>query len=383
MKQNPISLYIHWPFCLAKCPYCDFNSHVRDGIDESAWRNAYLKELEYYKPYLQGRAITSVFFGGGTPTLMPPGLVEELLQTLSSYAHLPADTEITLEGNPTSIEAAKLKAFKQAGVNRVSLGIQSLYDNDLRFLGREHSAKEALHALETAASLFERYSFDLIYARPQQTLSAWKQELKQAMPFIQSHASLYQLTIEKGTPFYARYQKGDFELPDEELSAQMYELTNATLADNGLFAYEISNYAKPGHECQHNLNYWRYGEYIGIGAGAHGRIIKDGKRIATMTIHGPEQWLSQVNELGHGLQSETELLQQEMLEEILMFGLRLQEGINLSRASAQLGEDFLPLLNQQKLSVLQKEDLLHLENESLKLSENARLLCNSVVAGLV
>lgn len=378
------SLYIHWPFCKSKCPYCDFNSHVRDEpIESASWSKAYLDELEYYKDFLKDKTITSIYFGGGTPSLMPPSLVEKLIEKASQLATLTPNIEITLEGNPTSIEIDKLRDFKQAGVNRVSLGIQALDNQSLKFLGREHSASEALNALEVAASLFERYTFDLIYARPEQTLSEWQKELGGAMQFMQSHASLYQLTIEKGTPFYGQYQKGDFKMPDDTLSADMYELTNEMMEEKGLIAYEVSNYAKPGHESQHNLNYWRYGDYIGIGAGAHGRLSSDKGKLATTTIHHPENWLKQVQDKGSGIQQRTKLTHQEMLEEILMFGLRLKEGIELKRVEVILHHPLLSLISKENLKMLKEKKFLVINNSHLSLTTKGRILVNSAIDLLI
>ncbi len=378
------SLYIHWPFCKSKCPYCDFNSHVRDEpIERESWSKAYLDELAYYKDFLKDKTITSIYFGGGTPSLMPPSLVEKLIETASQLATLTPNIEITLEGNPTSIEIDKLRDFKQAGVNRVSLGIQALDNQSLKFLGREHSASEALNALEVAASLFERYTFDLIYARPEQTLREWKNELGDAMQFMQSHASLYQLTIEKGTPFYGQYQKGDFKMPDDTLSADMYELTNEMMEAKGLIAYEVSNYAKAGHESQHNLNYWRYGDYIGIGAGAHGRLSSDKGKLATTTIHHPENWLKQVQQKQHGIQQRADLTQQETLEEMLMFGLRLKEGVNLARLCAASSDDWKVILPLKKILAMEDESLLILDGDLLCLTDKGRLIINTILQSLL
>lgn len=378
------SLYIHWPFCKSKCPYCDFNSHVREtALDQADWQDAYLKELEYYQDFLAGKTISSIYFGGGTPSLMPPTLVEKLIDCVAVYAQVNDCLEVTLEGNPTSIEAEKLVAFKHAGINRVSLGVQALNESDLKFLGREHSVKESLNALEMAAKLFERYTFDLIYARPSQSLNAWEQELKQAMQFMKSHASLYQLTIEKGTPFYSQYQKGEFVIPDEGLAADMYELTNHMLAAQGLEAYEISNYAKPEHESQHNLNYWHYGDYIGIGAGAHGRLSREGGgKEATVTIHQPENWLKQVQQKGHGIQQRATLSRQEMLEEVLMFGLRLKDGILFESVEKQLGESLYSLLDEAKLNLLIKKQILVLRKGRIFISNKYRILLNTVIKDL-
>lgn len=295
-----LSLYIHWPFCKSKCPYCDFNSHVRERIDEAAWQRALLAELGYWGERTQGRKLASLFFGGGTPSLMPPALTAALIETAQKYWTCD-NPEITLEANPTSVEAQKLKDFHAAGVTRLSLGIQALNDADLKALGRQHSATEALAALDLAASIFPRFSFDLIYARPEQTVKAWEAELRRALGFGATHMSLYQLTIEPGTQFATLHQRGDLVTPDEETGAALYELTQSLMGKAGLPAYEISNHAKPGHECRHNLTYWRYCDYVGIGPGAHGRVTLDGVKQATRTHRAPEEWLERVTKHGHGL----------------------------------------------------------------------------------
>ena len=274
-------IYIHWPFCKAKCPYCDFNSHVRERIEEDVWRGSYLKELAHFAAMVPGRSVTSIFFGGGTPSLMNPKTAETVIDAVSRHWRVANDIEITLEANPTSVEAGKLRDFRAGGINRVSLGIQALDDRDLKFLGRQHNQTEALAALDLAANTFDRFTFDLIYARPGQTPDSWARELDRAMTFAADHLSLYQLTIETGTVFEQAYARGDFVLPDEDVQAELYEMTAERLGVAGLAPYEISNYAKPGSESRHNLTYWRYGDYVGIGPGAHGRLALDGKKIAT------------------------------------------------------------------------------------------------------
>lgn len=368
MKE--IALYIHWPFCKSKCPYCDFNSHVTDGVDEARWQAAYLKELEYFTRRLGPVKISSIFFGGGTPSLMPPGLVKALIEA----AKPEAGAEITLEMNPTSIEAEKLKAFKEAGVNRVSIGVQAMNAKDLKFLGREHSAEEAIAAIKTAASIFDNYSFDLIYARPGQSVDAWEKELKEALNLAGPHLSLYQLTIEKGTPFYAAHARGEFTLPDEDVAAEMYAVTEEVLLEAGYEAYEVSNYAKPGFECRHNLIYWRYGEYIGIGPGAHGRLVLGGKRTATMAIHAPEAWLKSVEEKDHGTQSETPLSYDEVREESVMMGLRLVEGISRKMAET---------LNEDMIEACIQEELLVETETGIAATFDGRLVLSSLTAALL
>lgn len=381
--QPTTSLYIHWPFCKSKCPYCDFNSHVRDHVELSRWKNAYITELKHFAPYLRGKKIESVFFGGGTPSLMPPDIVESVLETLAGLCDLPQGTEVTLEANPTSVEAGKFRAFKAAGVNRLSLGIQSLNDADLTFLGREHNAKEAMQAIALARENFDRYSFDLIYSRPGQTLKAWEEELRQALALAGKHLSLYQLTIEKGTPFFSAYRKSAFEMPDEALSAAFYHQTEAMMNQAGMPAYEISNYAAPGEECRHNLVYWQYGEYLGIGPGAHSRLIIDGKRHALMMTHHPENWLDQVETEGVGVQSREALSQQEVAEEFFLMGLRLIEGIPRKAFAQVLGKTLEETLPAELIKSFVNEELISLNHHGLSTTYKGRMLLNALVARLV
>lgn len=339
------SLYFHWPFCETKCPYCDFNSHVRESIDERRWLNAYMREMDFWAEKTKGRSLTSIFFGGGTPSLMQPSTVEALLshaRTLWPYD----DLEITLEANPSSIEAGRFAAFRQAGINRVSIGVQSLRDDVLKFLERPHSASEARKAIEIAAKHFDRYSFDLIYGRPQQSVEDWAVELREALPLTRGHLSAYQLTIEPGTGFHTRAQRGDFIMPDDETQARFFETTVDLCAAHGLRQYEISNFAGDGQASRHNLNYWRSGDYVGIGAGAHGRVRMDGVRYATVDHRAPEAWLEKVETQGHGGHPFTALTEGETFEETIMMGLRLAEGIAappalLEKARQLAGEGYL------------------------------------------
>jgi putative oxygen-independent coproporphyrinogen III oxidase len=377
----PLAIYIHWPFCKAKCPYCDFNSHVTEHIVAERWKAAYIKEINYFAARVGKRNVSSIFFGGGTPSLMPVDLVKAIIDTLAEHFTFAEDIEITLEMNPTSIEAKKLEGFKAAGVNRVSVGIQSLRAKDLKFLGRQHSAEEALAALQTARDIFSNYSFDLIYARPNQTLLEWREELEEALQYVGTHFSLYQLTIEKGTPFYAAHSRGEFTLPDEDVAAEMYELTETMLKQKGLLAYEVSNYAKPGFECRHNLTYWQYGEYVGIGPGAHGRI--GFPRQATMMIHGPEAWLKSVEEKNHGLQSDIAVTAQEIKEEAVMMGLRLAEGIDVTTFKTATGLDLWSCLDVQKLEACAKEGLITYTINNLRPTPKGRMLLSSLTALLL
>ena len=334
---SPLALYVHWPFCLSKCPYCDFNSHVRDRIDEARFGAALLTELEWEAARLGPRPLGSMFFGGGTPSLMQPGTVAALIEAARRLFHPVADMEITLEANPTSVEAGRLEGYARAGVNRVSLGVQSLDAAALRLLGRGHDAAQAVAALRLARSLFERVSFDLIYARPGQSLAAWQEELSAALDFGCDHFSLYQLTIEPGTVFEGRHRRGELVLPDDDHAAALYALTHEVAARAGLRRYEVSNYARPGAESRHNLAYWRYGDYAGIGPGAHGRLTLDGRLVATRRHRAPEPWAERVERLGHGSGAEEVLDAATRGREALLMGLRLAEGIDEARFAARTG----------------------------------------------
>lgn len=330
MSTDPLALYIHWPFCVSKCPYCDFNSHVRDAVDQARWRAALLADLAHEAALTSGRRIGSIFFGGGTPSLMPPATVAALIEAADRHWGLAPDCEITLEANPSSVEAARFADVAAAGVNRVSLGLQSLDDAALGFLGRAHSVAEGLGALETAQAAFARVSFDLIYALPGQSLVGWEGELARALGFGTGHLSLYQLTIEPGTRFATLAAKGELTIPDADAAADLFETTRAMTAAAGLPAYEISNHARPGEESRHNLTYWRYRDYVGVGPGAHGR--RGGH--ATFRRKKPENWLSAVDRNGHGIEAEEALVPQEQAIEALLMGLRLREGVDLSRIEA-------------------------------------------------
>lgn len=325
--MNDFALYIHWPFCVSKCPYCDFNSHVRDTIDEARWGAAYIRELNYWAERTAGRRVRSIYFGGGTPSLMLPATVASILAEARRLWAMPDDVEITLESNPSSIENARFVGFKEAGVNRVSIGVQSLRDDVLRFLERPHNAAEARAAIEIAASIFDRYSFDLIYGRPDQSVAEWEAELLEALPLTRGHLSAYQLTIEQGTGFATRAARGDFVMPDEDTQAAFFELTNDLCAGHDLEAYEISNYAAPGQESRHNLNYWRGGDYVGIGPGAHGRVTLDSACHATVAHRAPEAWLEMVESKGAGHHPPVRLTDKERAEEAIMMGLRLSGGV--------------------------------------------------------
>lgn len=331
LKTDPSSLavYIHWPYCLKKCPYCDFNSHVADHVDHHNWRDAYAREIAYYGELIGQRQVRSIFFGGGTPSLMQPETVAHVIDQVQRTWQLSNDCEITLEANPTSIEMHKFQGFYDAGINRVSVGVQSLRDDQLGFLGREHSATQALKALEIANDVFDRVSFDLIYARPSQTMTEWRDELTEALQYAKGHLSLYQLTIEDGTQFKTLRDSGRLVELDGDIAADMYAMTQSMMDDAGIPAYEISNYARAGQESRHNLAYWRYQDYVGIGPGAHGRLtLPDGRKVATRTHKSPDHWMALVNDNGHGAKPFEDLDAQTQLEERIMMGLRLRYGID-------------------------------------------------------
>ena len=336
-QDEPIALYIHWPFCLAKCPYCDFNSHVRDRIDQPRFAAALRRELAWEAARLGRRPLASIFFGGGTPSLMDPATVAALIADATAFFPPLPDVEITLEANPTSVEAGRFAAYRQAGVNRVSLGVQSLDDTDLARLGRQHNVGQALAALDLARDIFPRLSFDLIYARPGQTLAAWRGELRQALARAADHLSLYQLTIEPGTVYEGMHRRGEIALPEDDLAAALYDATAEEAARFGLAPYEVSNYARPGAESRHNLAYWRYRDYAGIGPGAHGRVTLGGALHATRRHRAPEPWAERVERLGHGTTHEDPVSSEERAREMLLMGLRLTEGIDAARFAARTG----------------------------------------------
>jgi putative oxygen-independent coproporphyrinogen III oxidase len=336
-------VYVHWPFCLSKCPYCDFNSHVRaKPVDEARFIAAYRTELAHRATFTSGRTVSSIFFGGGTPSLMKPSTIAAILDAIAGHWQVSADAEITLEANPTSVEAERFRGFRSAGINRVSLGVQAMNDVDLKVLGRGHTATEALRAVELAASIFDRYSFDLIYTRPGQTAAGWKEELEAALLRSKDHISLYQLTIEDDTMFARLRDAGRLALPGPGRARALWDVTQDVTAKAGLPAYEISNHARPGAESRHNLIYWRYGEYIGIGPGAHGRILSAEGRRAQATERHPEAWLTVVESDGHGLIEDDYLSTEEQGDEFLLMGLRLSEGIKPDAFQAMSGHGLDP-----------------------------------------
>ncbi|MEP3442571.1 MAG: radical SAM family heme chaperone HemW [Sulfitobacter sp.] len=373
------AIYIHWPFCEAKCPYCDFNSHVSRNIDQSAWKAAYLSELDRYAIETPNRTVTSVFFGGGTPSLMDPDTVAEVIAKIRTLWPVANDLEITLEANPGSVEASRFKAYRDGGVSRISMGIQALNDTDLRRLGRIHTVSEALAAFDTARNTFERVSFDLMYARQNQTLDQWETELKLALTLSIDHLSLYQLTIEEGTAFGDRYAVGKLRgLPDENLGADMFDLTQDICAAAGMPAYEVSNHASDSAQSRHNLIYWRYGDYLGIGPGAHGRLTKDGQRHATVCYSNPKRWLDAVD-ARNPEQSRDLLTREDEATEFLLMGLRLREGIDLDRYAmlAQQPLDPAAVVHLSELGMVQTQDF------RLIVTDQGFKVLNSVIGELL
>jgi len=356
--DNAFGVYIHWPFCLSKCPYCDFNSHVRHTpIDEERYVRAFTREIEANAARAPGREVTSIFLGGGTPSLMKPQTVGGILDAIGKYWRVARDVEVTLEAKPTSVEATRFHGYRAAGVNRVSLGVQALDDASLKTLGRLHTAREALDAVAIARAAFDRYSFDLIYARPDQTPQMWADELKLAISEAAEHLSLYQLTIEEGTPFFGLHAAGKLTTPDEATARALYDVTQEVCAQHGLPAYEISNHARPGAECQHNLVYWRGQEYAGIGPGAHGRLDIDGIRHALATERRPEAWLLRVEANGHGIVTDDLLNSEERADEFLLMGLRLAEGIDPRLYARLSGRE----LDPGRITILREEGAISID----------------------
>ena len=381
--MEPFGVYVHWPFCESKCPYCDFNSHVRDTVDEDRWCDALLREIETAAESAPKRSVTSIFFGGGTPSLMPPETVAAVIARIEAVWGLAEMVEVTLEANPTSVEAGKFSALAQAGINRVSLGIQSLDDGVLRFLGRGHSAREAIAAIEVAAELFGRYSFDLIYARPEQRLRDWRRELECALALASSHISLYQLTIEQGTPFHGLLRRGRLAPLEDKPAAEMFLETRQRLHEAGMPAYETSNHASLGAECQHNLLYWRYQDYAGIGPGAHGRLYLDGAKHAVERRRNPERWLEAVERDGHGTRSVEKLNRAERLMELVIMGLRIGEGIPIERFHQVTGHDWTDCLDRDAVGVLIEQGLLEDDPSVIRATETGHLYLNTVLKKLL
>ncbi len=381
--MQPLALYIHWPFCRAKCPYCDFNSHVRERIDQTRFAAALRRELAWEAARLGARPLASVFFGGGTPSLMAPDTVAALIGDARTLFVPMPDLEVTLEVNPTSGEAGRLAAFRDAGVNRVSLGVQALDDAALRALGRQHSAAEARAALLRARHLFPRLSFDLIYARPGQTLAAWRTELRAALALAADHLSLYQLTIEPGTAYEALHRRGALLLPDAETGAALYDATAEEAARFGLLAYEVSNYARPGGESRHNLAYWRYADYAGIGPGAHGRVTVGAALLATRRHRAPESWAERVERDGHGTTAEEAVGNADRAREMLLMGLRLAEGVDARRFAARTGMPLAAALDAATLGRALDEGYLIRDADRLRATAEGRKRLDALLAALV
>ncbi|MAL79373.1 MAG: coproporphyrinogen III oxidase [Sneathiella sp.] len=377
-------LYIHWPFCRKKCPYCDFNSHVRDTVDQARWTKALLTELDYFASRTDQRQLTSIFFGGGTPSLMSPETVGRLIEGARERVDFAQGIEITLEANPTSAEATSFAGYADAGVTRLSLGVQSLRDEALKFLGREHSVREALAAIELARGLFPNISFDLIYALPGQSAHDWRQDLEQALALAGDHLSLYQLTIEPNTGFAGAVRRGEFFLPDEENAEELFELTQEICTSAGLPAYEISNHARPGFECRHNLTYWRYGEYIGVGPGAHGRLVQNGLRTAFQQKKRPESWLVELEQRGHATEMETPLPDRlERGEELLLMGLRLEEGVWFDNFTRLIGAPMDEFIHTVRLRRLMEAGLMERDDRRLRATQKGRFVLNSLLAEIL
>jgi putative oxygen-independent coproporphyrinogen III oxidase len=379
-EGRAFGVYVHWPFCLSKCPYCDFNSHVRHtAIDQDRFARAFAREIETTAARIGSREVSSIFLGGGTPSLMAPQTVGRVLDAIGKHWRIASDVEITLEANPTSVEATRFAGYRVAGVNRVSLGVQALDDRSLKELGRLHTAREALDAVAIARRSFDRYSFDLIYARPDQTPAMWADELKRAIAEAAEHLSLYQLTIEEGTPFFGLHAAGKLKTPDEALARALYDVTQEICGRHGLPAYEISNHARPGAECRHNLVYWRGEEYAGIGPGAHGRLDIGGTRHATATEKRPEAWLMRVEANGHGVTTDDLLNSEERADEFLLMGLRLTEGIDPKRYAALAGRP----LDPGRIALLREEGAIAVDPDGrLRVTQAGFPVLDAVVADL-
>jgi len=380
LTPAPFAVYVHWPFCLSKCPYCDFNSHVRHaGVDEARYVRAFAAELAATAARIPGRTVSTIFFGGGTPSLMQPATVGAILDEIGKHWTIAPDVEVTLEANPTSVEATRFRGYRSAGVNRVSLGVQALDDASLKELGRLHTSREALDAVAIARENFPRYSFDLIYARPRQTPRQWVVELERAIAEAAEHLSLYQLTIEDGTPFFGLHKAGKLTIPDEDTARDLYDVTQEVCAKHGLPAYEVSNHARMGAECRHNLVYWRGHEYAGVGPGAHGRLDIDGRRYATATEKRPETWLMRVESFGHGLVVDEKLTHGEHADEFLLMGLRLAEGIDPRRYTAISGRT----LDPGRISILRAEGAVEeTQDGRLRVTQSGFPVLDAVVADL-
>jgi putative oxygen-independent coproporphyrinogen III oxidase len=377
--SDAFGIYVHWPFCKAKCPYCDFNSHVRhEAVDSLSFAKALGTELQWFAGRTPGRTVSSIFFGGGTPSLMPPEAVGHVLDAIAKLWSVSPGVETTLEANPTSIEAENFRGYRAAGINRVSVGVQALNDEDLKALGRQHSSEEALAAFRLAAKIFPRVSFDMIYARPHQTPDQWRAELTRALAEQQGHMSLYQLTIEPGTAYFDLYERGRLVTPTDDRAADMYDLTQELTEKAGLSTYEVSNHALPGQESRHNLLYWRYGEYAGVGPGAHSRLADGENRRALIAEKHPETWRRLVNTQGLGITSDVVVPPQDQASEYLLMGLRIAEGIDLDRYAALAGRE----IDSSKLAGMKSMGLIKRHGQRLMATPDGRKLLNAVIAEL-
>jgi putative oxygen-independent coproporphyrinogen III oxidase len=386
VEDAGLGLYVHWPFCVSKCPYCDFNSHVRETIDQERWGRALVGDLEgtlSTTPTDVLRPLTSVFFGGGTPSLMAPEIVAAVLDLLSARGLVGPRTEITLEANPSSADAKRFAAYHDAGVNRLSIGVQALDNEALRFLGRAHDVGEALDAVAAARATFDRVSFDLIYARTGQTPEAWREELERVLALEPAHVSLYQLTIERGTRFHEAQARGDLTVPGEDDAATMYEDTLSRCKETGLVAYEVSNFAHPGEECRHNLVYWRSGDWLGVGPGAHGRLGQGEGRVATRQWRSPEKWLDAVEKTGTGLEASEGLDAPTRATEMLMMGLRLTEGVSAGRFKRMVGKSLQDMLIRDRVDGLVEGGFVEVSQHGVRTTLQGRNVLNTLVSQLL
>jgi oxygen-independent coproporphyrinogen-3 oxidase len=379
----PLAVYVHWPFCLARCPYCDFNAHVRETVDQERWRTALIEEIGHFAAEIGKRRVTTMFFGGGTPSLMPPATVAAVIDAVAASWGFDEDAEITLEANPTSVEAGRFADLRRAGVNRVSLGVQALDDGALAFLGRGHSCAEAISAVELAARHFPRHSLDLIYARPDQTAAAWRDELGRALDLVDGHISAYQLTVEKGTPFHGAWRRGELRPPGDDDAVALFETTQEVLAAAGLPAYEISNHATPGAECRHNLEVWRGNDYVGIGPGAHGRLTTEGGTIAHAQHRAPEAWLQAVAENGHGTAQRQLISPAERFAELAMTGLRLTVGLERGPVEAFLGTRLEAAFEAGRIQRMVDGGFMVLDRAGLRTTPAGRTRLDAVLAALL
>lgn len=382
MAERELAVYVHWPFCLSKCPYCDFNSHVRAHVEQARWRAAYAREIDGYAEQFGDARVTSIFFGGGTPSLMDAATVDTVLDRIRSRFLLASDVEITLEANPTSVEAGRFADYRIAGVNRLSLGMQALDDAALKFLGRQHSSAQARAALDLALKVFPRVSFDLIYARPGQSIVDWRRELSEALSFGTEHLSLYQLTIEEGTRFAEIARAGELTIPNDDLQADLFDVTQELCERAGLPAYEVSNHARVGRESRHNLTYWRSGDWIGIGPGAHGRFNTRTGRVARRALRSPESWLAAVEATGTGVEADELVSTAAVLQEVVLMGLRLRQGIDAAQFARLTGTQ-LGIALEPGLSDLEGEGYLRWDGRTLATTAAGRLMLNRVVERLL